>query len=265
MHTALTIAGTDPTGGAGLQADLKTFTALHVYGMGVVTAVVAQNTLGVHAVRDIEPDMVGAQLDAVFTDIFPGAVKIGMVSAIPIIKTIAEKLMQYKPQNIVLDTVMVSTSGHSLLAPEAEQYLVDTLIPLAGIITPNIPEAEVLCGFPVQNADDMVKAAEHIAKFYGGAILIKGGHLDECSDDLLFTEGRIHWLPGKRVNTANTHGTGCTLSSAIAAGLARGWDILSSVRLAKQYVTGALNSGLDLGRGNGPVNHCCPVPDAYRA
>ncbi len=241
LHTALTIAGTDPTGGAGLQADLKTFTALHVYGMGVVTAVVAQNTLGVHAV------------------------KIGMVSAIPIIKTIAEKLMQYKPQNIVLDTVMVSTSGHSLLAPEAEQYLVDTLIPLAGIITPNIPEAEGLCGFSVQNADDMVKAAEHIAKIYGGAILINGGHLDECSDDLLFTEGRIHWLPGKRVNTANTHGTGCTLSSAIAAGLARGWDILSSVRLAKQYVTGALNSGLDLGRGNGPVNHCCPVPDAYRA
>lgn len=260
MHTALSIAGTDPTGGAGMQADIKTFTALHVYGMGVVTTVVAQNTCGVYAVQNMHADMVKAQLDAVFTDIFPDAVKIGMVSTIPVIGAIIQKLKEYNPKNIVLDPVMVATSGQSLLEPEAEQFLIERLIPLSDIITPNIPEAEVLCGFPIKSMADMLRAAEHIAEFYGGTILIKGGHLGG-SNDLLFRAGNTSWVTGKHINTNNTHGTGCTLSSAIAAGLAKGYDAYASVRFAKDYVTRALDSGLDLGKGNGPVDHCHCIPE----
>ena len=256
MFKALTIAGTDPSGGAGTAADMKTFTATKVYGMSVVTAVVAQNTCGVYSVRNIDADMVKAQLDAVFTDIFPDAVKIGMVSTSETIKAIAEKLKKYRPRNLVLDTVMVSTSGHRLLDAGAEKDLVRVLMPLSDIITPNIPEAEVLCGFEISDKELMIKAAEKIAENYNGYILLKGGHLSDCSDDLFFRDGKAEWFSGKHIETKNTHGTGCTLSSAIAANLAKGYPMRESVRNAKEYVAGALSAGLDLGKGSGPVDHC---------
>lgn len=256
MYKALTVAGADPSGGAGIQADLKTFTALKVYGMSVLTAVTAQNTCGVYAVLNITADMVKAQLDAVFTDIFPDAVKIGMVSTVSIIDAIAEKLELYRPKNVVLDTVMVSTSRHRLLDREAEQHLIERLLPLAEMITPNIPEAEVLCGFSITGKTEMIKAAEQIAKNYAGGILIKGGHLQDSCDDLLYQGGSLQWFTGKRINTQNTHGTGCTLSSAIAAGLAMGKDLPVAVKDAKAYVAGALAQNLNLGRGNGPIDHC---------
>lgn len=256
MFTALTIAGTDPSGGAGIHADLKTFTAHKVYGMSVITSVVAQNTCGVTKICDMQPDMINAQMDAVFTDIFPDAVKIGMVSNIDIIASIVEKLKQYKPKNIVLDTVMVSTSRHRLLQENAEQALINTLIPLADIITPNIPEAEVLAKMSISNKEEMVKATKKIAENFNGYILLKGGHLADTSDDLLYYKGTENWLAGRHIETKNTHGTGCTLSSAIASNLAQGQDMLTAVKNAKDYVTGALASGLDLGKGNGPIDHC---------
>lgn len=258
MNTALTIAGTDPSGGAGMQADLKTFTALGVYGMCAVTAVLAQNTCGVRLIENVSIPMVEAQLDCVFEDIFPDAVKIGMVSSIPIIEAIAGKLGQYGAKNVVLDTVMVSTSGHRLIDEDAQHALMTKLMPLACIITPNIPEAEVLCGFSITNREEQLKAAEQIARNYGGYILIKGGHFDG-GDDLLYHDGRVRWYPTRRVETRNTHGTGCTLSSAIAAGLSQGLPMEEAVERAKDYITGTLASGLDLGRGNGPVDHCFAI------
>nr|WP_122013491.1 bifunctional hydroxymethylpyrimidine kinase/phosphomethylpyrimidine kinase [Maliibacterium massiliense] len=255
MFKALTIAGTDPTGGAGVQADLKTFAAHKVFGMSVITAVLAQNTCGVQAVENISTQMVRAQMDAVFTDIMPDAVKIGMVSNVPIIDTIICALEDYKPRPIVLDTVMVSTSRHRLLEAEAEQHLIAHLIPRADIITPNIPEAEVLCGFAITSEQDMLRAAEAIACYFDGYIMIKGGHFADGCNDLLYRAGSAHWLRGSFVATKNTHGTGCTLSSAIAANLACGKPMLDAVAQAKAYVAGALAAGLDLGRGNGPLDH----------
>jgi len=255
MYKALTIAGSDSSGGAGIQADLKTFCAHGIYGMSVITAITAQNTCGVYAVQDISTNIVAAQMDAVFGDIYPDAVKIGMVSSTDIIKVIAGKIKEHGAGNIVLDTVMVSTSGCSLISENAQNTLVEELLPLADIITPNIPEAEVLCGFEIKNMEHAIKAAEKISEICKGYILIKGGHLDNTADDLLYKDSKFKWFHGKRVYTQNTHGTGCTLSSAIASNLAAGFQMDAAVESAKAYVTKALKAGLDLGKGNGPLNH----------
>ena len=256
MQKVLTIAGTDPSGGAGAQADLKTFMAHKVYGMSVITALVAQNTCGVRDIMNVTPAFLKEQFDCVFEDIFPDAVKIGMVSQPELIEVIVEKLKQYQPKNIVVDPVMVSTSGDRLLAQKALTMLQKELLPLAQIITPNIPEAEVLCEFSIESKDDMVKAAQKIATNYHGYIFIKGGHFEDCADDLLYHDGEEVWLPCVKIQNPNTHGTGCTLSSAIASNLALGYDMVNSVKNAKAYITGALKDGMDLGKGSGPLNHC---------
>ncbi|MDO4288901.1 MAG: bifunctional hydroxymethylpyrimidine kinase/phosphomethylpyrimidine kinase [Eubacterium sp.] len=256
MRKVLTIAGSDSSGGAGIQADLKTFAAHGVYGMSVITAVTAQNTTGVFGVENISPKMVAAQLDAVFSDIVPDAVKIGMVSSGEIIEVIAEKLRQYQPRHVVLDPVMVATSGDALFEASAQQTLTERLMPLATIITPNLSEAQLLAGMTIVGREDMLAAARRIAAFYPGAILIKGGHLEGQAADLLWQPDAPEiWLFKDRVETNNTHGTGCTLSSAIAANLALGHGLPEAVALAKDYVYGALAWGMDLGRGNGPLNH----------
>ncbi|RDU22613.1 bifunctional hydroxymethylpyrimidine kinase/phosphomethylpyrimidine kinase [Anaerosacchariphilus polymeriproducens] len=255
MKKGLTIAGSDPSGGAGIQADLKTFLAHNVYGMSVITAVTAQNTTGVFAIEDLSEEIVGKQLDAVLSDIYPDAVKIGMVSSKELIKLIAEKLKEYHVSNIVLDTVMVSTSGHSLLRPEAKEVLIHELLPLANLITPNIPEAQEIAGITIYNKEDMVRAAEIISRKTNAYVLVKGGHLKDCSDDLLYKDGNEKWFFMERIKVENSHGTGCTLSSAIAANLACNKSMEEAVGLAKEYLTGALIDGLDLGRGNGPINH----------
>lgn len=254
MNTALTIAGSDSSGGAGIQADLKTFAAHGVYGMSAITSVTSQNTQGVFGVFDIPTETVASQLDAVFTDIYPDSVKIGMVSSAEIIETIAKKLKQYNAKNIVLDTVMVSTSGHALLQPDAIDALTSFLFPIADVITPNLHEAQILCGFDIRSENDMVKAAQMIFDKYGVCVLLKGGHLANTSNDLLF-DGTVTWFEGDRIDNPNTHGTGCTLSSAIAANIAMGCDMKTSVKNAKNYITGALLDMLDLGKGSGPLNH----------
>lgn len=254
MKTALTIAGSDSSGGAGIQADLKTFAANGVYGMSVITSVTAQNTLGVTDIFDVSPENISAQLDAVFTDIFPDSVKIGMVSSEGIIEIIADKLKQYDAKNIVLDTVMVSTSGYRLLREDAIIALTERLFPLADVITPNIPEAEILCGFEIGNKTDMLTAAEAIYNRFSVPVLLKGGHLTKSGSDLLFT-GAPEWFETAKINNPNTHGTGCTLSSAIAANLALGKTLSKSVQAAKDYVIGALRYDLNLGGGSGPLNH----------
>lgn len=255
MKTVLTIAGTDPTGGAGVQADLKTFLAHKVFGMSAITALVAQNTIGVRAITEVTPEFLLEQLDCVFEDIYPNAVKIGMVSSIELIKTIVKKLKTLSSLPIVVDPVMVSTSGNKLLADNAICLLKKELIPLATIITPNIPEAEVLTTLTINSKDNMIQAAKSISEWYQGYILIKGGHFEERADDLLYYQGNILWFENEKINNPNTHGTGCTLSSAIAANLALGSSVEVSVRKAKEYITGALKSGLDLGHGSGPLNH----------
>jgi len=264
MRTALTIAGTDPSGGAGIQADLKTMTAHRVYGMSAITAVVAQNTTGVTGIMEVTPEFLAEQLDDVFTDIFPDAVKIGMVSSSALIRVIAEKLKQYHAKNIVLDPVMVATAGSKLISDEAISTLKEVLIPLADVITPNIPEMEVLSGMTIQSDRDMERAA---AKFAGDtchcAVLCKGGHQLNDANDLLYAEGEIFWFYGKRIATSNTHGTGCTLSSAIASNLAKGRGLAESVRRAKAYLSGALGDMLDLGKGSGPMNHAFAIEGEY--
>lgn len=254
MKTALTIAGSDSSGGAGLQADLKTFAAHGIYGMSAVTSVTSQNTQGVTGVFDLPTDVVASQLDAVFTDIVPDSVKIGMLSSYEIINTVADKLEEYNAKNIVLDTVMVSTSGHTLLKPDAVDALKTRLFPLADIITPNLYEAQILCGFDISSKDDMLAAAICTYNKYKMNLLIKGGHLSGTSSDLLYN-GSPLWFEGERIENSNTHGTGCTLSSAIAANLAMGYDIPSAVKRAKDFITGALRDMLDLGHGSGPLNH----------
>lgn len=256
MKKVLTIAGSDSSGGAGIQADLKTMTSHKIYGMSVITALTAQNTTGVFGVYESSPEFVAQQLDAVFNDIYPDAVKIGMVSNKEIISVIADKLMEYKAENIVLDPVMVATSGSRLFKDDAIEMLINKLMPLSSIITPNIHEAEVLCGFEIKSKEDMLKAAVKISENYKGSILIKGGHLTDCSDDLLYAEGEITWYEQSKINNPNTHGTGCTLSSAIACNLAEGFNIKVSIQKAKNYITGALKANLNLGKGSGPLNHC---------
>lgn len=255
MKKVLTIAGSDCSGGAGIQADIKTVTVHKMYAMSVITALTAQNTLGVTDILNSTPEFVSAQMDAVFTDIYPDSVKIGMVSSSEIINAIADKLIEYKAKNIVLDPVMVSTSGHKLIFDDSRDALLKRLLPLADIITPNIPEAEVLCGFNIKNCDDMIKAGEYIAQNYSGAIFIKGGHLVSDATDLLYYKGKIHWFKCKKIENPNTHGTGCTLSSAIACNLADGKGVVESIKCAKEYLTGAIGAMLDLGKGSGPLEH----------
>ena len=255
MEKLLTIAGTDPSGGAGIQADLKTFTVHKSYGMSVITSVVAQNTTGVKNVIDLPPEFVGEQLDTVFTDIYPDAIKIGMISNEKIIGVVVDKLKEYCGKNIVVDPVMVSTSGNSLMKSTATKALIQQLLPLADVITPNMPEAEVLSGMEVSSKKDMEEASKIIGKSIKGAVLVKGGHLKDCADDVLYMEGKIYWFQGEKIDNPNTHGTGCTLSSAIAVNLAKGMDILGAVQNSKDYLKGAISAGLDLGKGRGPLNH----------
>lgn len=256
MKKILTIAGSDCSGGAGIQADLKTITAHSMYGMSAITALTAQNTTGVYGVLESDADFLANQLDCIFNDIFPDAVKIGMVSSAELIHIIAQKLIEYKAENIVLDTVMVSTSGSPLLREDAMEALISELIPLADIITPNIPEAEVLLGEKIHALENMQKAAKSLYEEYGCNVIVKGGHLVEDATDVLCSNGEITIFKGEKVDNPNTHGTGCTLSSAIACNLALGLDCKESIKNAKSYLTGALKSGLNLGHGNGPINHC---------
>lgn len=256
MIKILTIAGSDCSGGAGVQADIKTITAHKMYAMSAITALTAQNTTGVYGVLKTPPEFIKLQMDSIFTDIYPDAVKIGMVSSKENIETIADKLMQYKAKNIVLDPVMVSTSGSKLLDDDAMEALINKLMPLTDIITPNIPEAECLCGFHIETKGDMKKAAIKISENYSGNILIKGGHLKNNCDDLLYADGEFIWYEQEKIDNSNTHGTGCTLSSAIACNLGKGMDIKVSIFNAKSYITGALKAKLNLGKGSGPLNHC---------
>ncbi len=264
MRTALSIAGTDPTGGAGIQADLKTFAAHRVYGMAAITSVIAQNTMGVRLSEPVGPRLLRAQLDAVFTDIPPDAVKIGLMVNAEAIEATAGALTDYGAMHIVIDTVMVSSSGFRFLDRRATRALTETLFPLAQIITPNIPEAEELCGFPVADKEGMILAAKRLIELGPKAVLVKGGHLDDGQggqcDDLFLDEGGYEWLSSPRVKTKDTHGTGCALSSAIAANLALGKTPREAARLAKGYLHGAIAAGLRLGKGKGPFDHGWQIP-----
>ncbi len=255
MNTALTIAGSDSSGGAGIQADLKTMTMNGVFGMSAITALTAQNTTGVTGIMEVTPEFLEQQLDAVFTDIYPDAVKTGMVSSTDLIKVIAGKLKQYQAKNIVVDPVMVATSGAKLISDDAIDTLKEYLLPLATVITPNIPEAEVLSGSTITSEEDMVAAAKVIYERFGCAVLCKGGHQVNDANDLLYNANGPVWFAGKRINNPNTHGTGCTLSSAIASNLAKGQTLEDAVKNAKDYISGALAAMLDLGKGSGPLAH----------
>ncbi len=255
MRTALTIAGSDSSGGAGIQADIKTMTANGVFATCAVTALTAQNTTGVTDILESTPHFLEEQLDAVFTDIFPDAVKIGMVSSAALIAVIADKLRRYGAKHIVVDPVMVATSGAKLLQDDAVSALTEKLLPLAEVLTPNIPEAEILSGMTITDAAGMESAARIIHDKYGCAVLCKGGHQINDADDLLWRDGSGKWFRGKRIDNPNTHGTGCTLSSAIAANLAKGCDLDTAVERAKAYISGALAAMLDLGKGSGPMDH----------
>lgn len=255
MKTVLSIAGSDSCGGAGIQADIKTMTMNGVYGMCAITALTAQNTTGVRGIQEASTKCLQQQLEAVFEDIFPDAVKIGMVFSAELIQVIAESLKFYRAKNIVVDPVMVATSGSALLKKHAVSILCQKLLPLATLATPNIPEAEILSDSMITNPEDMKRAAQKISTLYGCAVLIKGGHSQTQADDLLYAEGTYHWFPEKRIENPNTHGTGCTLSSAIAANLAKGFSLEESVWRAKEYISGALAAMLDLGKGSGPMQH----------
>lgn len=255
MKTALTIAGSDCSGGAGIQADLKTMTMNGVYGMSAITALTAQNTTGVKSIQEATPEFLKDQLEAVFEDIFPDAVKIGMVSSSELIHVIADQLRAYNARNIVVDPVMVATAGSALIQTDAVQTMVKELLPLADLVTPNIPEAEVLSGMTIESKEDMQTAAKQMGDRYGCAVLLKGGHSINDANDLLYTQGKLHWFEGKRIDNPNTHGTGCTLSSAIASNLAKGFSLVESVQRAKEYISGALAAMLDLGKGSGPMKH----------
>lgn len=255
MRTALSIAGSDSSGGAGIQADLKTMTMNGVFGMSAVTALTAQNTTGVTGIMEVTPEFLKQQLEAVFEDIFPDAVKIGMVSNGELIRVIGECLKKYGVRNIVADPVMVATSGSKLMKTEAIAILQKEILPLADLVTPNIPEAEILAGISIKSVEDMKRAAKIIGDAHGCAVLVKGGHSLNDANDLLYQKGVYRWFEGKRINNPNTHGTGCTLSSAIAANLAKGFSMENSVERAKEYISGALEAMLDLGKGSGPMNH----------
>lgn len=255
MKTALSIAGTDPSGGAGIQADLKTLTMNGVFAMSAITALVAQNTTGVREIVEMTPEFLGQQIDVVFEDIPPDAVKIGMVASCGLIEVIAERLRFYQARNIVVDPVMVTTSGDRLISEEAVDTLTARLLPLAAVATPNIPEAEILSGMAIRSEADIEAAARYISGTYNCAVLLKGGHNVNDANDFLYTGGRGEWFYGTRIDNPNTHGTGCTLSSAIAANLAKGFDLPVSIQRSKNYLSGALGAMLDLGKGRGPMQH----------
>ncbi len=255
MKTALTIAGSDSSGGAGIQADIKTITMNGVYAMSAITALTAQNTTGVSGISEVAPDFLKEQIDMVFTDIYPDAVKIGMVSNSELIKIIAERLVFYKAKNIIVDPVMAATSGASLMENEAVEAMKTLLLPIATLATPNILEAEVLSGIKIKNQDDMIKSALFINQSYGCNVLLKGGHSINDANDLLCRKGKVKWFYGKRINNPNTHGTGCTLSSAVTANLAKGFELEIAVQKAKAYISKALDAQLNLGYGSGPLNH----------
>jgi len=255
MKTVLTIAGSDCSGGAGIQADIKTITAHKLYGMSAITALTAQNTMGVFAIMEVSPEFLEQQLDAIFQDIPPDAVKIGMVANSKLIEVIENRLVRYKAKNIVVDPVMISTSGGKLLSDEAMDSLITRLLPLGTVITPNIPEGETLWGHPINTQEDMIEAAELIHKTTKNAVLLKGGHLQSTANDLLFSDSGPLWFTSDKVDNPNTHGTGCTLSSAIACNLANSNSLEDSIRKAKEYITGALEAQLNLGKGSGPLNH----------
>ena len=263
MRTALTIAGSDSSGGAGIQADIKTMTANGVFAMSAITALTAQNTTGVAGIMEASPEFLKQQIDCIFTDIRPDAVKIGMVSSAELIIAIAEKLAEYQAENIVVDPVMVATSGAKLISDDAIDTLKERLLPMADILTPNIPESEVLSGMEIRTEEDMIKAAEKISENYHCAVLLKGGHQLNDANDLLYRNGSYRWFYGKRIDNPNTHGTGCTLSSAIASNLAKGFDMDTSVERAKAYISGALGAMLDLGKGSGPMNHAFDITGEY--
>ena len=255
MKTALTIAGSDSSGGAGIQADIKTMTANGVYAMSAITALTAQNTLGVKSIMEVTPEFLEEQLDCIFTDIYPDAIKTGMVSSKILIEMIGKKLREYRAGNIVIDPVMVATSGAKLISDNAIETMKKALFPMATVITPNIPEEEVLSGISIKSEEDMIRAAKIIYETYGCAVLCKGGHQVNNANDLLYQKGTYRWFYGKRIENPNTHGTGCTLSSAIASNLAKGHSLEQSVENAKEYISGALSAMLDLGKGSGPMNH----------
>ncbi|MCQ2080433.1 MAG: bifunctional hydroxymethylpyrimidine kinase/phosphomethylpyrimidine kinase [Lachnospiraceae bacterium] len=282
MHTVLTIAGSDSSGGAGIQADIKTMTAHGVYAMSAITALTAQNTTGVSDILNVEPEFLAKELDSVFTDIYPEAVKIGMLSNANIMAVVAMKLVEYRAKNIVLDPVMVATSGAKLVEIESSKFMVNELFPLADVITPNIPEAEAITGKSIDDFEDMTEAAliiygsikemkkdmacamrENGAEDYmyvrDTAVLIKGGHSVCDANDILVYNDKVVVIEGERIDNPNTHGTGCTLSSAIASNLAMGHDVETSVRNAKKYISNALRANLNLGTGSGPLNHMVDI------
>ena len=263
MRTALSIAGSDSSGAAGIQADIKTMSAHGIYAMSAITALTAQNTTGVTDILNVPPAFLSAQLDAVFTDIFPDAVKIGMVSSADLIQVIAQKLRQYGARHIVVDPVMVATAGSRLLQQNALETLKSQLLPLAELVTPNIPEAEILAGIPIQTPAEMEAAAKVISEQYHCAVLCKGGHDLNDANDLLWKDGVGQWFKGRRIENPNTHGTGCTLSSAIASNLAKGMDLETAVLRAKEYISGALSAMLDLGKGRGPLDHLFDLKSSY--
>lgn len=264
MYTALTIAGSDSSGGAGIQADIKTMTANGVYAMSAITALTAQNTTGVTSIMEVTPQFLAEELDCIFTDIYPDAIKTGMVSSSELIEVIADKLTGYQAKNIVVDPVMVATSGARLISEDAISTLKSKLLPLAKVITPNIPEAEVLSEMQIKSEADMEKAAEIICDRLGCSVLLKGGHqLNDANDLLWQKDEQATWFMGKRIDNPNTHGTGCTLSSAIASNLAKGYDLKTSVKYAKNYISGALAAGLNLGKGSGPMNHAFAIKGEY--
>ena len=263
MKTALSIAGSDCSGGAGIQADLKTMTMNGVYAMSAITALTAQNTTGVIAIQESTPEFLKQQIDAVFEDIYPDAVKIGMVASSELICVIADRLRYYDAKNVVVDPVMVASAGSSLMKQNAVQTLIQELLPISTLVTPNIPEAQVLSGMTIESKEDMIAAAKHIGDNYHCAVLLKGGHSINDANDLLYANGECQWFEGKRIDNPNTHGTGCTLSSAIASNLAKGFTLAESVQRAKDYISGALAAMLDLGEGSGPMNHAFDLQGEY--
>ena len=263
MKKVLTIAGSDSSGGAGIQADIKTMTANNVYAMSAITALTAQNTTGVKGILNIAPEFIKSQLEMIFDDIFPDAIKIGMVSSPEIVEAIEYELLKYKAKNIVLDPVMVATSGSNLVENSAIKSIKEKLFPLASVITPNIMEAEVISGISIKNDKDMLEAAKIIYDNYGCAVLLKGGHSINDANDLLYEDKKVTWFFGKHIDNPNTHGTGCTLSSAIAANLAKRYTLEESVKRAKCYISEALLAMLDLGKGSGPMNHAFNINGEY--
>ncbi len=255
MVTALTIAGSDSSGGAGIQADIKTMTVHGVYAMSAITALTAQNTTGVSGIYEVSPEFLAKQLDSIFTDIPPHAVKVGMVSSAELVQVIAQKLQEYGAKKIVVDPVMVSTSGSRLISEDAVETLGRELFPIADLLTPNIPEAEVLTGMSIRTPEEMEQAARRIGERFDCAVLCKGGHQVNSANDFLWQKSGGCWFYGERIQNPNTHGTGCTLSSAIASNLAKGLTLEEAVKRAKQYLSGALSAMLDLGKGSGPLDH----------